>query len=69
MLKHTKEIVIPILIYAFFNYQAIFAFNNSSNHYSFAPDALLASRINLFLGGKQPEMHDEWNYQKNNHNP
>ncbi len=58
MLKHTKEIVIPIFNYAFPNCQASFAFDNSSNHSSFAPDALLATRMNLSSGGKQPKMHD-----------
>jgi hypothetical protein len=65
MLKHTKEIVIPIFNYAFPNCEALFAFDNSSNHSSFAPDALLASRMNLFPGGNQPKMRDGWNYQKN----
>jgi hypothetical protein len=58
MSKHTKEIVIPIFNYAFPNYQALFAFDNLSNQSSFAPDALLASRMNLFPGGKKPKMHD-----------
>ncbi len=65
MLKHTKEIVIPIFNYAFLNYEALFAFDNSLNHSSLAPDALLASRMNLFPRGKQPKMRDGWNYQRN----
>ncbi len=42
MLKHIKEIVIPNFNYAFPNCQALFAFDNLSNHSSFAFDALLA---------------------------
>jgi hypothetical protein len=69
MLKHTKEIVIPIFKYAFPNFEALFAFDNSSNHSSFAHDALLASTINLLPGGKQSKMRDGWNYQRIYHNP
>jgi hypothetical protein len=62
MLKHTKEIVIFIFNYAFPNCQVLFAFDNLSNHSSFAPDALLVSRMNLFPGGKQLKMRDGWNF-------
>jgi hypothetical protein len=64
MLKHIKEIVIPIFNYAFPNFEALFAFDNLSYHSSFAPHALLASRMNLNPGGKPPKMCDGWNYQK-----
>jgi len=36
----------------------LFAFDNSSNHGTYAKDALVASRMNLDLGGKQSQMHD-----------
>jgi hypothetical protein len=62
MLKHTKEIVIPIFNYAYPDFKALFAFDNLSNHSSFAPDALLASRMNLNPGGKQPKMRDGWKF-------
>jgi hypothetical protein len=52
MLKHTKEIVFPIFNCAFPDFEAVFTFDNSSNHSSFALDALLASRIILSPGGK-----------------
>ena len=37
---------------------AIFAFDQSSNHTSYAKDALIASKMNLSSGGKQPKMHN-----------
>lgn len=40
--------------------QACFLFDNSSNHGLFAEDALVAGRINLNSGGKQPVMRDGW---------
>jgi hypothetical protein len=64
MLKHTKEIVIPSFNYSLPNCEALFVFDNSSNHSSFAPDALLASRKNLFPRGKSPRMLDGQNYHK-----
>jgi hypothetical protein len=47
MLKYIKEIVILFFEYAIPNYEAFFAFDNLSNHFSFAADALSASRINF----------------------
>jgi hypothetical protein len=39
---------------------AVFAFDNSSNHAAFSKDALVAKRMNLGPGGKQPNMHDTY---------
>ncbi len=36
----------------------LFAFDNSSNHAAFKSDALVASKMNLKSGGKQPKMKD-----------
>jgi uncharacterized membrane protein YukC len=47
MLKHTKALAIPIFNNAFSDFEALFAFDNLSNYSSFAPSALLASRMNL----------------------
>ncbi len=52
MLKHTKEIVIPFFNYAFPDFELLLAFDNLLNHSSFAPDALLASTMNLNPGRK-----------------
>jgi hypothetical protein len=39
--------------------ELVFAFDNSQNHHAMAPDALVASRLNLSDGGKSvPLMHD-----------
>ena len=46
------QIAMPIFQYAFPGCQALFAFDNASNHRYFAPDALLASNISLNPGGK-----------------
>ena len=40
--------------------KACFLFDNSSNHGVFAEDALVAERMNLNSGGKQPLMRDGW---------
>jgi hypothetical protein len=40
--------------------KACFLFDNSSNHGVFAEDALIAERMNLKFGGKQPLMRDGW---------
>ncbi|CAG8744957.1 25561_t:CDS:2, partial [Racocetra persica] len=44
------EIVLPGTIF-------VFAFDNSSSHGAFVEDALVASKINVKYGGKQPRMH------------
>ncbi|CAG8724465.1 10503_t:CDS:2, partial [Cetraspora pellucida] len=41
-------------------FPTVFAFDNSSNHGAFSKDALIASKINLDPGGKQPIMHDTY---------
>ena len=52
----------PIFQYAFPGCQALFAFDNASNHCCFAPDALLASNISLNPGGKQPCMREGFDH-------
>ena len=49
---------IPIFEQMFPDCVAIFAFDQSSNHTSYAKDALVVSRMNLSSGGAQPKMHD-----------
>ena len=36
----------------------VWIFDHSSGHNSFGPDALIANRMNVHPGGKQPKMHD-----------
>ena len=56
MVRQVRERAIPIFEKRFPGKTAIFAFDNSSNHAAFAADALVASRMNLKPGGKQPKM-------------
>ncbi|KAG2134556.1 uncharacterized protein EDB93DRAFT_1242635 [Suillus bovinus] len=41
-------------------YQALFLIDNSQGHSAYADDALLISRMNINLGGKQAQMKDGW---------
>lgn len=56
MVRQVKEKAIPIFQKRFPGKKAVFAFDNSSGHAAFAADALVASRMNLNPGGKQPKM-------------
>jgi hypothetical protein len=59
--KQLTEQAIPALEKQHPNCQLLFIFDNSSGHASFAPDALLASRMNLGPGGKNVKvMRDGW---------
>src|SRR3954470_22348043 len=58
LLEQIEHKAIPIFEILYPNCIALFAFNNSSNHAVFSKDALVASRMNLKPGGKQPIMHD-----------
>ena len=57
MVEQTKK-AIAIFNKAFPGDTAVFAFDNSSGHACKAKNALVANRMNLHPGGKQPEMHD-----------
>ena len=63
MVEHAIRIALPIFHYAFPNCQALFAFDNASNHCSFSEDALVAKRMNLNPGGQQPIMRDGFDYK------
>ena len=54
--RQLKLKAIPIFEALFPTCIAIFAFDNSSNHAAFLSDALLANKMNLFSGEKQPAM-------------
>jgi hypothetical protein len=64
MVDHTLRIALPIFRYAFPGCQALFAFDNAANHCSFKHDALVAHKMNLSPGGKQPKMRDGWDYNR-----
>lgn len=56
LLEQVKSKAIPIFETLFSICIAVFAFDNSSNYAAFLPDALVASKMNLFPGGKQSVM-------------
>lgn len=64
MVEHTK-FAIKILECAFPGCEGFFAFDNASNHCAYAPDALLATKMNLGPGGKQPLLRDGWDHSQN----
>ena len=56
-----KEQIIPAFEDALGpGYQALIIVDNSQGHSAYAKDALVATRMNVNPGGKQPEMHDTW---------
>ena len=57
MILQVKK-AIPIFEKAFPGDIGVFAFDNSSGHVCKASDVLVASRMNLNAGGKQPYMRD-----------
>ena len=50
-MKQTKLKALPIFKILHPHGDALFMFDNSANHHAFAPDALVASRLNLKDGG------------------
>lgn len=60
MVKQVLRKAIFIFEKAFPNHLGVFAFDNSSGHSCKAPNALVASRMNLNSGGKQPIMHNTY---------
>jgi hypothetical protein len=58
LIEQVKTKAIPIFEALFPNCIALFAFDNSSNHAAFKSDALVASRMNLKPGRKQPKMRN-----------
>jgi len=58
LIEQVKTKAIPIFKTIFPNCIVLFAFDNSSNHAAYRSNALVASRMNLKPGGKQPKMRD-----------
>jgi len=56
MVDQTIKVAVRIFRLAFPVCVGLFAFDNASNHNSFASDALISSRMNLNSGGNQPKM-------------
>ncbi|RPB20084.1 hypothetical protein L211DRAFT_870918 [Terfezia boudieri ATCC MYA-4762] len=64
MVEHVSNIAIPIFERAYPGCQAVFLFDNASNHAAFAPDTLVVTNMNLGLGGKQPVMREGFIHSK-----
>lgn len=60
--KMVKQTIAVIRLFKFIYPQcrALSAFDNAASHCAFSPDALVASKMNLRPGGKQPRMKDGW---------
>ncbi|CAG8658094.1 6668_t:CDS:1, partial [Paraglomus occultum] len=58
LIEQAKHKAIPTFEALFPNCVAEFVFDNSSNHTAFAPDALVAKRMNTGSGGNTPKMRD-----------
>lgn len=61
MILQLKEKIIPAFERAHGpGYQMLLMVDNSQGHSAYAKDALLVSRMNMNLGGKQTRMRDTW---------
>lgn len=61
VVKQVLDTAIPVFEKEFGSEcRACFLFDNSTNHGVYAPDALVAARMNWKSGGKQPVMKDGW---------
>ena len=64
MVDHTVKVAIPIFNAAFPGCQAVFLFDNASNHSSYAANALRVENMNLHPGGKQSILRDGFIHSK-----
>ena len=58
MVNNTVKVAIPIFNAAFPGCRAVFAFDNASNHFSYAADALRVGNMNLYPEGKQGKLRE-----------
>lgn len=58
MIEQAINVAVRIANIAFPHCEALFAFDNASDHCSFAADALLATKMNPNTGDKQPMMRN-----------
>lgn len=68
LLNHTVE-AINIFKLVFPKFKGLFGFDNATSHRSFSDDALVASRMSLTPGGRQPKMRDGWYMRGNKRRP
>ena len=64
MVNQTVKVAIPIFNAAFPGCQAIFEFDNASNHCSYTTDALRVENMNLNPGGKQGKLREGFMHSK-----
>jgi hypothetical protein len=64
MVHQAIESALPIFRYAFPGCHGLWAFDNATNHNAFHPKALVASRMQLAPGGKQPEMKEGFDHNR-----
>ena len=50
-MDQTVNLITRIFFYIFFDYQALFVFNNATNHLCFAKNTFLAKKMNLGICG------------------
>ena len=61
LVEQVRDRAIPIFQILHPNCDGLFAFDNSQNHHAMAPDALVATKLNLNDGGKNvSSMHSGW---------
>ena len=58
MVDHTVKTAIPIFQEAFPGCTAVFAFDNTTNHFSYTSDALRVEKLNKGPSGAQPCMRE-----------
>ena len=64
IVDHTVKVAIPIFNAAFPSCQAVFLFDNASNHSSYAADALRVKKMNQHPGGKQSILCEGFMHRK-----
>ena len=64
MVKYTVKVAVPIFNATFPGCQAVFAFDNASNHYSYAAEALRVENMNPHPGGKQGTLREAFMHGK-----
>lgn len=64
LVKQVVDVALPIFRYAFPGCRGLWAFDNATNHSSYHPQALVASRMNLSPGGGQARMREGFDHNR-----
>jgi hypothetical protein len=65
MLEQLENLTIPLFEKCYPNYQAVFLFDNATNHAAYDEAALRAEKLNLGPGGEQARVRDGFNPRTN----